>query len=330
MILGAKKLLLASCGMPNIQIKDGLWFLGEQLIVPSNGGVCERIFRLAHDNLGHFGFHKTYKTIRNSYFWPNMRTDLENGYIPSCIDCSRNKSSTSKPSNPLHPLPVPDERCQLISMDFIGPLPTDQGHNCILTITDHLGSDIHIIPTSTTLTAKELTSLFFDSWYCENGLPSDIVSNHNKLFMSTFWKHLTTLTGIGCKASSSFHPQSNGASERTNKTINQCLRFHVERNQKGWVRALPRIRFHIMSTINKSTGYSPFHLRFGRSPRILPPLITPPPNPSNENITACKVIHHLQSDVADARDNLILAKISQSHFTSHNIPTHLIMKLVTR
>ena len=311
-----RKLISASRGMPELTIKDGLWFLGDRLIIPAACGMREHIFRLAHDTLGHFGFHKTYETIRNSYFWPNMRKDLESGYIPSCIECSRNKSSTSKPSGPLHPLPVPDDRCQSISMDFIGPLPLDQNHNCILTITDRLGSDIRIIPTSTTLSAKELAVLFFDQWYCENGLPTDIVSDRDKLFMSAFWKHLTLLTGIKCKASTSFHPQSNGVSERTNKTVNQCLRFHVERNQKGWVRALPRIRFHIMSTVNKSTGFAPFHLRFGRAPRILPPLVTPPPNPSNEYVSAREIVEDLQTDVADARDNLILAKISQSHFAN--------------
>ena len=273
----------------------------------------EQIFRLAHDTLGHFGFHKTYENIRNSYFWPNMRTDLENGYIPSCVPCQRNKSSTKKPTGPLHPLPVPDERCESVSMDFIGPLPTDRGHNCILTITDRLGSDIRIIPTSTSLTARELAILFFDHWYCENGLPNDIISDRDKLFMSAFWKHLTIITGIKHKASSSYHPQSNGASERTNKTVNQSIRFHVERNQKGWVNALPRIRFHMMSTINKSTGYTPFQLRFGRSPRILPPLLPLPPNPSNEHMDARQVIEDIQVDVADARDNLMLAKITQSH-----------------
>jgi hypothetical protein len=71
-----------------------------------------------------------------------------------------------------------------------------------------------------------------------------------------------------------------------------------------------------MSTVNKSTGYTPFHLRFGCTPRIIPPLINLPPNPSSEHITARQVIKNLQTDVADARDNLILAKISQSHFAN--------------
>jgi hypothetical protein len=212
-------------------------------------------------------------------------------------------------------------------MDFIGPLPMDQSHDCILTITDRLGSDIRIIPTSTTLNAKQLASVFFNEWYCENGLPKDIISDRDKLFMSSFWKHLMLLTGIKCKASSSFHPESNGASERTNKSVIQCIRFHVERNQKGWVKALPRIRFHLMSTINKSTGYTPFHLRFGRAPRIVPPLIQLPPNPSNDHVGAREIIEALQTDVADARDNLILAKITQSHFANSKRSNHPSFKI---
>jgi len=145
-----------------------------------------------------------------------------------CRDCMQNKSFTTKSSGPLHPLPVPDGRCLSISLDFIGPLPLDEGYDCILTITDRLRSKLRIIPTNTTLTAEECAIVFFNNWYCKNGL--------------------LILTGVKHKMSSSYHPQSNGASERTNKTVNQCIRFHVKRNQAGWVRALP------------------FQLCFGRSP----------------------------------------------------------------
>ena len=56
-------------------------------------------------------------------------------------------------------------------MDFIGPLPRENGFDCILTITDRLGSDIQIIPTTCSLTAQGLAELFFKEWYCENGYP---------------------------------------------------------------------------------------------------------------------------------------------------------------
>lgn len=216
----------------------------------------------------------------------------------------------------MHPLPVPDERCDSVALDFVRPLPEDDRYDCILMITDRLNSDIRIIPTSSHLTAEKLAVLFFDNWYCENGLPLQLISNRDKLFMSRFWKHLTLLTGIKHKCLTSFHPQTDGSSKQTNKTVIQSIRFHVEHNQKGWVQALPRIQFNIMSTTNKSTGYSPFQLHFGKSPRILPPLIALPPNPSSDHISAREVIDCLCLDVADARDNLLVTKISQAYHTN--------------
>lgn len=108
-------------------------------------------------------------------------------------------------------------------------------------------------------------------------------------------------------------PQTDGSSKCTNKTVIQSIHFHVEWNQKGWACALPRICFNIMSMTNKSTGYSPFQLRFGKSPQILPPFIPLPPNPSRDHISAREVIDHLHLDVADAKDNLMVAKISQAY-----------------
>jgi hypothetical protein len=49
--------------------------------------VHELLFHLAHDILGHFGFAKTYGSLRESFYWPNMRHDLEQAYIPACADC---------------------------------------------------------------------------------------------------------------------------------------------------------------------------------------------------------------------------------------------------
>ncbi|KAJ2934139.1 hypothetical protein H1R20_g2963, partial [Candolleomyces eurysporus] len=162
---------------------------------------------------GHFGFKKAYAALRDDYYWPNMRTDLEVSYIPACKDCARNKDATKRTASPLHPLPVPDGRCCSIAMDFVGPLSVDDGYDTILTITDRLGSDIQVILCKATLTAPELAEIFFNRWYCENGMPDDIVSDCDKLFTSSFWWSLHALTGIKLKCSTSFHPQTDRSSE---------------------------------------------------------------------------------------------------------------------
>ncbi len=89
-----------------------------------------------------------------------MRHDLEQLLIPGCVPCQHNKSSTTKPAGPLHPLPIPDQHGNSIAMDFIGPLPEDEGYNCLLTITDRLGSDVRLISTCTDITAEKLAKIF--------------------------------------------------------------------------------------------------------------------------------------------------------------------------
>ena len=163
------------------------------------------------------------------------------------------------------------------------------------------------------ITTEDLAYLFFDRWYCENGLPSDIISDRDKLFMLRFWKALHKLTGVKLKLSTAYHLEMDGTSERTNKTVNQALHYHVERNQLGWVCTLPRVRFDMMNTTNKSTGFMPFQLRFGRSPRLIPPLVPAKSSATVADIDAWHTIWRMELDVMEAQDNLLRAKISQSH-----------------
>jgi hypothetical protein len=226
---------------------------------------------------------------------------------------------------------LPDGQGNSVAIDFIGPLPLDEHYNCILSMTNRLGSDIWIIPTRIDITAEDLALLFFNHWYCENGLPKDIVLDRDKLFLSKFWTALHKLTGVKLKLSSSYHPETDGSSERSNKIINQCIRYHVHRNQKGWVHALPRIRFNMMNSVNASTGFSNFQIHLGRSPCLIPPLVpdslTPITTQPDETQHARKLIVNLQTDVNEAKDNLMQMKIFQSFYANQHKSPELPFKI---
>jgi Integrase zinc binding domain len=293
-------------------LTDKLLYIGPQLVIPQDLAVRELLYNLAHDTLGHFGFDKSYEALRGSYYWPNMRRDLEKAYIPSCSKCQRNKNCTSKPTGPLHPLLVPDDWFDTVALDFIGPLPEEDGKDTILTMTDPLGADIRITGTHSTYTAAQIAVMLFDEWYCENGLMLHLVSDRDTLFTAELWTALHKLTGIKLKMSTSYHPKTDGSSERTNKTVNQAIRYHVDNNQKGWLAKLPRVRFTIMNTVNASTGFSGFQLKTGRSPRIIPPIV-----PLAENV----IITRVTLDVQEAQDKLLTAKICQAyHANEHRAP----------
>lgn len=172
------KYLKDACFLPHgIKDVDGLLYAGKRLIIPRTSNVCETLFHLTHDVLGHFGFSKSYGSLCKSFYWPNMRQDLEHAYVPACPDCQHNKPTTKKPLGPLHPLPIPDQHGDSVMMDFIGPLPEDEGFNCIVSFTDHLNSDIRIIPTRTDISAVDLAIIFFNKWYCNTRLPLEIISD---------------------------------------------------------------------------------------------------------------------------------------------------------
>jgi len=162
--------------------------------------------------------------------------------------------------------------------------------------------------------------IFFDHWYYENGLPLELISDRDKLFILQFWKALHRLSGVKLKMSTAYHPKTDGSSEQSNKTINQSICYHVRRNKKGWVCVLPHICFNIMNTVNAYTDYTPFQLRFGRSLRIIPPII--PVSladlaPSLTDAAAAQhVISQLKTDVNDAKDNLLEAKVSQAYYVN--------------
>lgn len=296
--------------MDGLELRNRLLYYKGRLVIPRTNNLPHTLASLAHNALGHFGFDKTYAAMRETFYWPGMRTFLEHSYIPSCDLCQRMKAPTTRPVGPLHPLPIPDRRFSSVAIDFVGPFPEENGCDHILTMTDRLGADIRLVPCKTNLSARELASIFFDHWFCENGLPDDIVSDRGVLFLSRFWKHLHELTGVTLKMSTAFHPQTDGVSERTNKTLNQALRMAVDKHHTGWVSALPRIRFTMMNNINASTGYSGFFLRLGMSPRLIPPIAKDPIEENTE--TPLQFVERLALDVGTASDNLFDAKVNQS------------------
>ena len=214
-------------------------------------------------------------------------------------------------------------------MDFIEPLLMDNDKDCILTITDCLFSGICLIPCWLDLTVEELAGLFFEYWYCENGLPLNIVSDHNKLFLWYFWKMLNNLTGVKLKIST-YHPQTDRSSECSNKTVDQPIWYFMQSNQTGWVKALPIICFNIMNTINSSTNLSGFQLCLVHSQWIILP-IAPLQLVDTETLTfpMSMFLKNFKDLVVEAKDSSYRWRLTNLILLLHHKERRLNMLLVT-
>ncbi|KIM57515.1 hypothetical protein SCLCIDRAFT_78376, partial [Scleroderma citrinum Foug A] len=56
---------------------------------------------------------------------------------------------------------------------------------------------------------------------------------------------------------------------RANRTITQMLCSCISPNQKDWATKLPAIEFVMNSARSETTGFTPFMLNYGRSPRSM-------------------------------------------------------------
>jgi hypothetical protein len=70
-----KKLTSISKGMPGLEFRkpECLCYVADHLVIPRVPEICEALFHLAHDMLGHFSFDKWYKSLCDAYYWLNMR-----------------------------------------------------------------------------------------------------------------------------------------------------------------------------------------------------------------------------------------------------------------
>ena len=144
-------------------------------------------------------------------------------YCDTCVTCKRSKPNNQKPYGLLNPLSVPSEPWESIGIDFLGPLPLsknrDGNYDSITVVICLLTAMVELIPSRINYTAQDLAELMFENVYKHHGLPKNIVSDRNVLFTSTFWGHLHQMIGTELKMFSAYHPQTDGSTERANRTF---------------------------------------------------------------------------------------------------------------
>jgi len=187
----------------------------------------------------------------------------------------------------------------------------------LLIITDRLTGYMKAEPTVQTVTAKGVAELFHRTWYRQFGLPKTIVSDRDKLFLSNFWRELHRLLGVKIQLSTSYHPQTDGATERANKTIIESIRQYVNRRQTDWASHLTHVESVFNNSISASTNLAPNELLYGTTVRLFPNIKTPVESsiPSVSEYLD-QILERIDNAVAVAKDNRLTAKTNQIKYAN--------------
>ncbi|GKD03017.1 putative reverse transcriptase domain-containing protein [Tanacetum coccineum] len=141
------------------------------------------------------------------------------------------------------------------------------GYDTIWVIVDRLTKFAIFTPMRETDSMEKLARIYLKEVVMRHGIPVLIICDCDPRFASNFWRSLQKALGTNLDMSITYHPQTDGQSERTIQTLKDMLRTCVIDFGNGWVRHLPLVEFSYNNSYHTSIKATPFEALYGRKCR---------------------------------------------------------------
>ena len=107
-----------------------------------------------------------------------------------------------------------------------------------MVVVDQLSKRAHFIFTTTDVSAAGVAQLFFNNIWKHHGLPQTIISDRDSKFTAKFWQTLWPLLGTKLSTSTAFNPQTDGQTERLNRTLEEFIHAYIDPILLDWSKLL--------------------------------------------------------------------------------------------
>ena len=114
--------------------------------------------------------------------------------------------------------------------------------------------------------------------------------------------------------STSYHPQTDGQTERANCNVGQIFRTVIRPDQKDWVDRVDLTEFAINASVSGTTRYTLFELNGGYMPSMIREIRSNEAIPKGIKDFADRTLQNL----ADAHDAIIEARVFQTRNTNRH------------
>ncbi len=265
----------------------------------------------------HLGIDRTYEKIRLHFHWPTMYTDIRR-FVKECATCAKKKPPVRPPVGHLMPIRA-QGAWDIVGVDVLGPLPITQSkHRYVVVFTDYLTKWVEAFPIREA-DSQTIARLFVMEIITRFGAPRKLISDRGTVFMSELSTAIYDFMNIKKMFTTPYHPQTDGLTERFNKTAAQMLTAYVNENQTNWDQILPLSLLAYRTARQSSTRETPFFMTYGRDAFL--PLNRIFPSELDDEITeseyTAKLLENLKSAYRTADINETTAKNAQER--NHNI-----------
>lgn len=291
-------------------------------LIEPNLNEINQIIKDNHSNpsSGHSGFHRTYTRIKQNYKWKNMKKDVKK-FIKQCKSCSKNKLDRFKTKQAMEITTTSSKPFEKIFMDVVGPLTlTERGNKFIITLQDDLTkfSKAFAVPNHE---AETIARKLVENFICTFGVPQIIVTDQGRDFTSDLLKNISKLFKIKQIKCSAYHPQSNGALERSHLTLADYLKHYINDSQSDWDDWIEFAMFSYNTSVHTSTKFTPFELIFANKPNLPNSITKNPEFKYTYNDYLDEITLKLNKSHQLARNHLLHSKeINKQHYDKHINP----------
>ncbi|KAG1937128.1 interleukin-1 receptor accessory protein-like 1-A, partial [Pimephales promelas] len=233
-----------------------------QLVLPKQ--YHSMVLKSLHNDIGHLGFDKSYSLVRDRFYWPRMKHDVE-AYCKTCERCIKRKTLPQRAA-PLSHMQSSGPM-DLVCIDFL-TIEADSRNVCnVLVVMDHCTRYAQAFPTRDQK-ASTVAKTLWEKYFVHYGLPTRIHSDQGRDFESRLVSDMLTMLNVKKSRTSPYHPQGDPQPERFNRTLLDMLGT-LETSQKcQWGQHIAHLVHAYNCTVNEATGFSPYFLMFGREARL--------------------------------------------------------------
>uniref|UniRef100_A0A3B3HM86 Gypsy retrotransposon integrase-like protein 1 n=1 Tax=Oryzias latipes TaxID=8090 RepID=A0A3B3HM86_ORYLA len=264
-----------------------------QLVLPEE--LRSMVLTSLHNDMGHLGVERTLDLVRSRFFWPRMAADVEQK-IKTCDRCIRRKALPERAA----PLVNIETRrpLELLCMDFLTLEPDQSNTKDILVLTDHFTKYAVAIPTANQK-AKTVAKCLWENFIVHYGIPERLHTDQGPDFESNLIKELCVIAGIEKTRTTPYHPRGNPV-ERFNRTLLSMLGTLEPEQKRRWKEYVKPLVHAYNCTRNEVTGYTPYELMFGHSPRLPVDLAFGLPVRDKPSISHSQYVQNLRSRLEES------------------------------
>jgi len=290
------------------QPREGLSW--KQLVVPKT--FRTDILKHLHEGVtgGHLGQEKTLNKLKERFYWPGHYSDVRD-WCQTCVACSKRKSPPTSYKAPMQTITAAYPT-QVMAVDLLGPLPeSENGNSYVMVVGDYYTRwmEALAIPNQEASTVAEK---LVDEVFLRFSPPEQLHSDQGRQFESTLLAEICKILQIKKTKTTPYHPQCDGLVERFNRTLLSMLAVSTDKHPFDWEQQLRKVCMAYNTSIQSSTGFTPFYLMFGRQARLPVDIIYGTSTPENEGQGVGQYAMSLKKKMAEAFE-LVRESTSKHH-----------------